>query len=143
MSTAYRAVGWNRQKARYDVTIVLGVLAYLTIFILGGSLGDTNATIETLVLRGCGACALFLLHVVLAIGPLCRLDRRFLPLLYNRRHLGVTMFTVALAHGTFAIVQFHAGGSRNPIVSVLTSGGSYASVSGFPFQGLGLVALMI
>ena len=40
-----------------------------------------------------------LLHVVLCIGPLARLDRRFLPLLYNRRHLGVLMFTLALAHG--------------------------------------------
>jgi hypothetical protein len=30
-----------------------------------------------------------MLTIILSIGPLCRLDRRFLPLLYNRRHFGV------------------------------------------------------
>ena len=66
-----------------------------------------------------GTAALLLLHVILCIGPLCRLDRRFLPLLYNRRHLGVTMFLLALAHGTFSIFQFHALGNLNPLVSLL------------------------
>jgi sulfoxide reductase heme-binding subunit YedZ len=143
MSVAYRAVGWNRQKKRYDSILLIGVFALLGLLIGGGALIQPNATIETLLIRGLAIIAFILLHIILSIGPLCRLDRRFLPLLYNRRHMGVTMFTVALAPGTFAIVQFHAGGSRNPIVSVLTSGGSYASVSGFPFQVLGLVALMI
>jgi len=46
-----------------------------------------NATAETLLIRGFGTARLLLLHVILCIGPLCRLDRRFLPLLYNRRHL--------------------------------------------------------
>ena len=36
--------------------------------------------------RAFGACAFVMLTVILAIGPLARLDRRFLPLLYNRRH---------------------------------------------------------
>jgi hypothetical protein len=31
-----------------------------------------------------------------------------LPLLYNRRHLGVRHFLLGLAHGVFALVQFHA-----------------------------------
>jgi len=143
MSTAYRAVGWNRQKTLYDATIVAGVLSYLTIFILGGSLADTNATIETLIIRACGTCALLLLHVVLAIGPLCRLDRRFLPLLYNRRHLGVTTFLLGAAHGVFALVQFHALGDVHPIVSVLVTSRDYGSIADFPFQQLGLLALVI
>ena len=143
MSTAYRAIGWNRQKARYDVTIVAGVLVYLTTFILGGSLADANATIETLIIRACGTCALLLLHVVLAIGPLCRLDRRFLPLLYNRRHLGVTTFLLAALHGVFGLVQFHALGDVNPIVSVLVTSRDYRSLVDFPFQQLGLLALVI
>jgi len=37
-----------------------------------------NATAETLLIRGFGTAALLLLHVILCIGPLCRLDRRFL-----------------------------------------------------------------
>src|SRR2546428_6173232 len=44
------------------------------------------------IIRAAGSAAFLLLHVVLCIGPLCRLDSRFLPLLYNRRHLGVVTF---------------------------------------------------
>jgi nitrite reductase/ring-hydroxylating ferredoxin subunit/DMSO/TMAO reductase YedYZ heme-binding membrane subunit len=86
---------------------------------------------------------LVLLHVVLAIGPLCRIDRRFLPLLYNRRHLGVTMFLLALAHGVFSIVQFHALGDTNPLVSVLSANDSWRSAAAFPFEVLGVAVLVI
>jgi nitrite reductase/ring-hydroxylating ferredoxin subunit len=143
MSTAYRAVGWNRQKLRYDGVIAAGVVAFLAVFVIGGFAIDPNATIETLVVRGCGTAALLLLHVVLTIGPLCRLDPRFLPLLYNRRHLGVTTFLLALTHGVFALVQFHALGDVNPVVSVLVTSREYSSLTDFPFQQLGLVALAI
>jgi nitrite reductase/ring-hydroxylating ferredoxin subunit/DMSO/TMAO reductase YedYZ heme-binding membrane subunit len=143
MSTFYRAVGWNRQKRRYDAAILVGVTGSITIFVAGGFLLDPNATVETLIIRACGTCAVLLLHVVLAIGPLCRLDARFLPLLYNRRHLGVTTFLVALVHGAFSVIQFHALGDVNPLVSVLVTSSDYASLTSFPFQQLGLVALVI
>ena len=42
-----------------------------------------------------GSCAFVMLTVILSIGPLARLDRRFLPLLYNRRHFGVLTFVIA------------------------------------------------
>ena len=143
MSHAYRAVGWNRQKRIYDGVLLAGVALYLAVFLGAGAALRPEATAETLLIRGFGTAALLLLHVVLSIGPLARLDRRFLPLLYNRRHLGVTMFTLALAHGTFGIVQFHSLGELNPLVSVLVSGGSRGSAAGFPFQALGLAALAI
>ena len=100
-------------------------------------------TIETLLIRALGAAAFTLLHVILCIGPLARLDRRFLPLLYNRRHLGVMMFTLALGHGVFSIVQFHALGTLNPLVSVLVSNPRYATIGQLPFQPFGLAALVI
>jgi nitrite reductase/ring-hydroxylating ferredoxin subunit/DMSO/TMAO reductase YedYZ heme-binding membrane subunit len=143
MSTFYRAVGWNRQKRRYDTTILIGVVGYITVFVAGGCLIDRRATAETLIIRAFGTCAALLLHVVLAIGPLCRLDARFLPLLYNRRHLGVTTFLVALVHGVFSVIQFHALGDVNPLVSVLVTSSEYTSLTSFPFQQLGLVALVI
>ena len=86
---SYRAVGWNRQKRIYDTTLAGGVLLYLIVFLLTGIILRPNATIETLLIRALGTGAFFLLHVILSIGPLCRLNPRFLPLLYNRRHLGV------------------------------------------------------
>ena len=143
MSHAYRAVGWNRQKKVYDLTLLTGVVVYLALFVGVGTVRSPEATIETLLIRAFGTAALLLLHVILSIGPLARLDRRFLPLLYNRRHLGVTMFTLALAHGGFSIVQFHVLGVVNPLVSVLTSNGGWDGLAQFPFQPLGLAALTI
>jgi len=143
MSVQYQAIGWNRQKRIYDSTLAVGVLLYLALFAGIGALVHPNATIETLLIRAFGTAALLLLHVILSIGPLCRLDRRFLPLLYNRRHLGVTMFTLSLAHGVFAIVQFHALGDVNPLVSIFVSNTRYTSLADFPFQSLGFAALLI
>ena len=143
MSSAYKAVGWNRQKRRYDAVIAGGVSGYLGVFVLGGLLLDSNTTIETLIIRACGTAAFLLLSIVLAIGPLCRLDSRFLPLLYNRRHLGVTTCLLALGHGVFATVQFHAFGDVHPLVSVLVTSSDYGSLTDFPYQQLGLAALGI
>jgi DMSO/TMAO reductase YedYZ heme-binding membrane subunit/nitrite reductase/ring-hydroxylating ferredoxin subunit len=143
MSHGYRAVGWTPHKKIYDAVLAGAVVLYLGAFVAVGLALDRNATIETQLIRALGTCALFLLHVILAIGPLARLDRRFLPLLYNRRHLGVTMFLVALGHAAFSIVQFHALGDTHPLVSVLVSNTRYDSLSQFPFEALGAIALLI
>jgi nitrite reductase/ring-hydroxylating ferredoxin subunit len=142
MSVAYRAIGWNRQKKRYDRIVAGAVAALLALLVGGGALVQPHATIETLLIRALAITALLLLHVILSIGPLCRLDRRLLPLLYNRRHLGVTMCLVALAHGAFAVVQFHAGGVVNPFVSLLSSG-DWTSIADVPFQLFGAGAMAI
>jgi nitrite reductase/ring-hydroxylating ferredoxin subunit/DMSO/TMAO reductase YedYZ heme-binding membrane subunit len=119
------------------------VLTYLALFVGLGSWIHPYATVETLLIRGLGTAGLSLLHVILSIGPLCRLDRRFLPLLYNRRHLGVTMFLLGLAHGIFALIQFPGFGNVNPMVSLLVSNTRYDSLAQFPFQQLGALALLI
>jgi methionine sulfoxide reductase heme-binding subunit len=143
MSVQYRAVLWNRQKRIYDSVLAATIVGYLTLFVGAGTVLHPDATAETLLIRAFGTAAFLLLHVVLAIGPLCRLDRRFLPLLYNRRHLGVTMFLLALVHGVFSIVQFHALGDVGPLVSVLTSNTRFDSIAEFPFQQAGLAALVM
>jgi nitrite reductase/ring-hydroxylating ferredoxin subunit/DMSO/TMAO reductase YedYZ heme-binding membrane subunit len=143
MSVSYQAVGWNGTKKIYDGILAAGLTLYLGVFAGIGSVVHPNATAETLLIRGLGTAALLLLHIILCIGPLCRLDRRFLPLLYNRRHLGVTMFVLALAHGAFSIFQFHALGNINPLVSMFVSNSRYTSVADFPFQALGFFALLI
>lgn len=143
MSLSYEAVQWNRQKKIYDRVMLAGVVLYLGLFVGVGFAAHPDATAEALLIRGFGTGALLLLHIILSIGPLARLDPRFLPLLYNRRHLGVTMFILSLAHGAFSIVQFHALGNLNPLVSVLVSNTRVDSLSQFPFQPLGLAALAI
>jgi len=143
MSEKYAAIGWNRQKKIYDGVLFSGVALYLVLFTGLGAILQPNATLETLLIRGFGTCSILLLHVVLIIGPLCRLSPRFLPLLYNRRHLGVTTFLTGAIHGGLSIFQFHALGTLNPLVSLLTSNTRFASIADFPFQILGLLALVI
>ena len=143
MSTQYQAIGWNRQKRIYDLTLVGGVAVYVGLFVGLGVALFPFVTAETLLIRAFGSAAFLLLNVVLCIGPLCRLDTRFLPLLYNRRHLGVTTFLLGLFHGALGIFQFHALGDKDPFVSLLTSNRHLASVPDFPFQQLGFAALLI
>lgn len=143
MSTSYRAVSWNANKRRYDAVAGAAIVGFLVASLGAQAVWDSTLTVETVMIRALGATAFALLHVILAIGPLSRLDRRFLPLLYNRRHLGVMMFTVALAHAVFATVQFHSFGTLHPLVSVLISNGRYTSLAEFPFQPLGMGALVI
>lgn len=143
MSVQYAAISWNRQKRLYDITFLSLLVLYLGTFVGVGAWRNPSATAETLLIRALGTAAFLLLNVVLCIGPLARLDRRFLPLLYNRRHLGVTTFLLGLAHGGFALFQFHALGNVNPLVSLFISNPRYDSVADFPFQALGFLALII
>jgi sulfoxide reductase heme-binding subunit YedZ len=143
MSVAYARVTWNRQKRIYDTVVAGIVVACVAAFAGCGAWLDPRATAETLIIRALGATAFTLLHVILAIGPLCRLDRRFLPLLYNRRHLGVITFLVALAHGVFSAFQFHAFGDVSILVSLWSSNTRFSSLAHFPFQQLGFLALVI
>lgn len=143
MSVQYAGISWNGQKKFYDLTVVALLILYLAVFVGIGAWRNPSATAETLVIRGLGTAAFLLLNVVLCIGPLARLDRRFLPLLYNRRHLGVTTFLTGCAHGIFSVFQFHALGNTNPLVSLFISNPRYAGVAEFPFQALGFFALLI
>lgn len=143
MSVQYASVLWNKQKRAYDRFLWLGILLALLSFAGFQLVLHPESTIETLLIRATALTAFLLLHVILAIGPLSRVDKRFLPLLYNRRHMGVSMFVLALAHGILNIIQFHALGNTNPIISIFTSNTHYSSITDFPFQTLGFVALVI
>jgi methionine sulfoxide reductase heme-binding subunit len=143
MSASYRAVGWNRQKKIYDWLIFGFCVVYLLIFCGLTLVFNPQVTFETLLIRSSSTLAVLLLHIILSIGPLCRINKKFLPLLYNRRHLGVTMFCVSLVHGGFGILQFHSLGNTSPLVSLFTSNTRYGSLADFPFQALGFFALLI
>jgi sulfoxide reductase heme-binding subunit YedZ len=143
VSHQYQAIGWNRQKRLYDLMLVAGVGLYIGLFITISAVLFPFVTSETLIIRAAGSAAFLLLNLVLCIGPLCRLDSRFLPLLYNRRHLGVVTFLLGAIHGVFAIIQFHTLGDKDPLISVLSSNRNFTSLPDFPFQQLGFVALLI
>lgn len=142
MSLQYAPVKWNRNKLIYDGIILLGIVLYLSSFMLIGRL-FWSGSIEVLLIRALGTCALLMLHVVLCIGPLARFDARFLPVLYNRRHLGVATFLLGLAHGLLSFGYYHGFGVENPFISLLTSNTNFLSLAAFPFEMLGLIALVI
>ena len=143
MAIAYQAVQWNRQKRIYDTVLAVGVGSYLAMFIGVTKLLHPEVTDEILLMRATASAAFILLHVILCVGPLCRLNRRFLPLLYNRRHAGVTMASLALIHAALAVITYHAGGDLNPFVSIFVSEKFTGSLATLPFQPFGFVALII
>ena len=142
MSQTFIPVQWNRQKRIYDMLLAGIIIAYMVIFV-GVGLWVRAADIYILILRALGTCAFVLLHVILSIGPLARLNDRIKPVLYNRRHFGVMMALLGLAHGVFALVWYHGDGVLNPLVSALGGYGDYGQAIQFPFESLGFLALLI
>lgn len=143
MGLAYQAVQWNRQKRRYDLTLAAGFGLFLVAFTVVTRLLFPAVTEEILAIRACGAAAFALLHGVLAIGPLCRLDPRFLPLLYNRRHAGVALAVLALAHAVLVMATYHAAGDVSAWQSLIRGSQWVPSIAGVPFQLFGFLALLI
>lgn len=143
MGVSYKTIGWNPHKKIYDQLMLAIMVLYLLVFAISNILLHPTITPETLIIRASGSLALIMLHVILVIGPLCRLNDRFLPLLYNRRHLGVSMFLIAAIHGIFSIIQFHTLGNINAFSSIFLSNLHYGSAIRFPFQTLGFFALII
>ena len=125
MSANYVAVLWNSQKKAYDKILWLGVLIFIVAIVVFQFLLHPTITVETVIIRVTALTSFFLLHIILMIGPLCRIEKRFLPILYNRRHLGVSMFIIAAIHGIFSIMQYRGFGDTNPILGILISNQKY------------------
>ncbi|NEO38292.1 MAG: Rieske 2Fe-2S domain-containing protein [Moorea sp. SIOASIH] len=143
MSVAYKAVLWNRQKFIYDAILLSLVVLYIVLFINVTQWFDSNIDIRGVRIRAFGSAAFILLHVILSIGPLTRLSPKFYPLLYNRRHMGVTMFFLALQHTRLGLQWYHDFGNLEPLVSLFVSNTNYFTFIRFPFQVLGFVPLVI
>lgn len=142
MSVSYKAVGWNAFKKRYDLILSGAIVLFLATFVGVGLALFPVITFEILLLKAFAAAGIVLLHFILMIGPMARLDKRWLPLLYNRRHLGVSMFLLGLIHAALAVLTYHAGGEANPIVSIFAQDAGL-TMGSFPFQAFGFVALLI
>jgi len=143
MGVAYVSVQWNRQKKLYDAVLIGGVAAYFIVFVVLSKVLFPLVTDEIMLIRAFGTGAFLLLHIILCIGPLCRLNPKFLPLLYNRRHAGVTCFLLGLIHAVLVIATYHAGSDTNPILSIFVSGKFEGTAGTIPFQSLGFFALFI
>ena len=145
MSVKYVPVQWNRNKWLYDAVLVALTAAYLWIFlrVAPGFLDHARPTDGAIWnARAFGTCAFLMMTVILCIGPLARLDRRFLLLLYNRRHFGVITCVVALSHAGFVLDWYFAFSPNSKFAALLFSNTSYGHFVGFPFEALGIFALL-
>jgi nitrite reductase/ring-hydroxylating ferredoxin subunit/DMSO/TMAO reductase YedYZ heme-binding membrane subunit len=144
--SSYKAVTWNRNKLIYDAVAIAAVVVYLQIYVHFGAMPGRDGIAPdsaTLSMKAFGSCAFLLLSGVLAIGPLARLDRRFLPLLYNRRHLGVLTCTVAAGHASSVLSWYYAYSDIPPLRALLVADTSLGQWAGFAFVILGIAALLI
>jgi nitrite reductase/ring-hydroxylating ferredoxin subunit/DMSO/TMAO reductase YedYZ heme-binding membrane subunit len=146
MSTGFRAVQWNRAKLVYDGGLLAGITLYIGAFLLVATWVDPPKDLPAAIdqgIRAFGSCAFLMLTIILAIGPLARLDRRVLPLLYNRRHFGVLTFLIALLHVGFMLEWYAVQGNLPNLVTELTTWADYGKFIGFPFKVVGIAALIV
>ena len=145
MSVKYIPVQWNRNKWVYDAVLLAIMGAFLWVFIdlTPGVLShERPITPQIHNARAFGACAFLMMTVILCIGPLARIDRRFLPLLYNRRHFGVLTAITALTHFYFILNWYFVFSPTDKFVAILSANTAYDQVLGFPFEVLGIFALL-
>jgi nitrite reductase/ring-hydroxylating ferredoxin subunit/DMSO/TMAO reductase YedYZ heme-binding membrane subunit len=146
MSAGFRAVQWNRRKVVYDLILVAGVALYIAAFM--GISAWRNPPADwpawtNLRIDAFGSCAFIMLTIILSIGPLARLDPRFLPLLYNRRHFGVLTFLVAAVHGWSVVEWFAVQDALPGLANELSNTAAYGKFIGFPYKTLGIAALVV
>ena len=146
MSAGFVAVQWNRAKLVYDGILIACVVAFIASFYLISSRIGPPQNLAAMIdiwIRATGSCAFLMLTLILAIGPLARINSGFLPLLYNRRHFGVLTFLVALTHAWLMVQWFIAVNALPSLVTEMTNWENYGKFIGFPFKALGLGALLI
>jgi len=146
MSHDYRLVQWNPFKKSFDMVLALGIVGFVISYGLANQMSlptGQSLTPVQLAIRITGATGFVLLSLILCLGPLARLDKRFTGLVYNRRHMGVVCFFIGLIHAGLVLLWYHGFSDLNPFISLLVSNPRYGSLNGFPFESLGLLALLI
>jgi nitrite reductase/ring-hydroxylating ferredoxin subunit/DMSO/TMAO reductase YedYZ heme-binding membrane subunit len=140
MSARWVPVGWNAAKWRYDAALVAGALGYLLLYRLAAPEALDGARLN---MQAYGSATFLMLTLVLAIGPAARLDRRFLPVLYNRRHFGVLTCCMALAHAQAVLGWYFAYSPTPSLVALLGADTGTGALHGLPFIPFGILALLI
>ena len=146
MGHRYKGVQWNANKIVYDLYVLGALAAFIGAFMAAGLAPHPTghaADPVILLIRALGTASFLMLTIILSIGPLARLSPRFLPMLYNRRHLGVVTFLVASAHFLLALFWYHGSGPLNPLVSIFVSNVPSDPFPGVAFELFGVAAFVI
>ena len=146
MSVKYIPVQWNKNKWGYDAVLIALVILYILMFIrVGTPQAELTRPLDYSILRmrAFGTCALWMLTAILCIGPLARLDKRFLPVLYNRRHFGVLTTAVAFTHAMYVLSWYFSFTSQPPLTALIESTTGFGQILGFPIEIFGLGAMLL
>ncbi len=145
MSVQYTPVQWTNSKIFYDVVLAVMAGIYILLFLrVTPEFLDHGKAADGAILRAraFGTCAFLMMTTILCIGPLARLNRSFLPLLYNRRHFGVMTFFVALTHAIYVLDWYFNFAPAPRLTALLGANTSYGQLLGFPFEILGVFSLL-
>jgi hypothetical protein len=146
VSASYKPVGWTGTKLVYDAVLILGICLYIIAYTrLAPAVRPAPLLLDegSLLIRAFGTCAFILLSLVLCIGPLARLDRRFVPLLYNRRHFGVITCAVSAAHLLAVADWYLAFSPLDPWVALFAVDSRFEALRGIPYVPFGIAAFVI
>jgi nitrite reductase/ring-hydroxylating ferredoxin subunit/DMSO/TMAO reductase YedYZ heme-binding membrane subunit len=121
-------------KPRFDAVLAAIVAAWF----FGGRALFSGPDFEVFLVRATAFLTFLFLSAAISLGPLARLWRPATRFIYNRRHLGVTTWTLAVFH---AAVVMHYGNSWKPanLLEVLP-GQTFLRI---PFTLFGVGALTI
>ncbi|MEM9206038.1 MAG: Rieske 2Fe-2S domain-containing protein [Pseudomonadota bacterium] len=146
MSVKFEPVIWNWTKIGYDLVLLALITAYIFVYLrVAPDFQDVTRPIngQTLRMQAFGTLAFLMLTAILCIGPLARMDKRFLPLLYNRRHFGVLTCAVAFVHVGHVLGWYYAFSPIDRYEALLISNTSFGQVLGFPFEVFGMISLFL
>lgn len=146
MSARFAPVAWTDPKLVYDAVLLVAIALYIGVFLwLAPMFQHVTLPLDDYSARmaAFGSCTFLLLTAILCIGPAARLDQRFLPLLYNRRHFGVLTCAVALTHANAALDWYFSYSPIDPYIALLSGNTSFGRLHGFPFELFGVFALLV
>jgi methionine sulfoxide reductase heme-binding subunit len=121
-------------KWRFDLVLAVIIGAWFGL----GRLRFRSLDLDVFLVQGSAILTFLFLSAAISLGPLARLWRPATHLIYNRRHLGVTTWALAVFH---AACVMHYGNSWKPanLLEVLPG----QKILGVPFTLFGAAALLI
>jgi sulfoxide reductase heme-binding subunit YedZ len=121
-------------KWKFDAVVA----AIILVWFIGGRLLFHGPDLSVFLTQASAALAFLFLSATLSLGPLARLWRPATHFIFNRRHLGVTTWALAVSHATLVM---HYGAKWKP--SNLLIALPEERFLGVPFPLFGAVALGI
>ncbi len=121
-------------KWKFDAVLA----AIVAVWFIGGRALNRSIDLDVFLVQATAVLTFLFLSAAISVGPLSRLWPPAIRFIYNRRHLGVATWALAVSH---AAVVMHYGNSWKPanVLEVLPG----QKVAGIPFTLFGVGALAI